>query len=374
MAPRTSSIRAEHAPLAASEEKATGYDSAVAGPLTSRPGQASRAAAPARAGQHRPAPSMTPESARILVADHRGGALEARAAYLATRPYSLARSSSLRTTLRQLETFRPDVVLLEPLTRAAEELEAVELARGPAQVLLSCARDDHGAPLRAGRAFALWAFDLCFHDANDEELELRLARLLAHAHELLEMSALRHSASHDDRTDLLRPKAFQARLVEHFAAAQRHDLELALALLDLDKFGQINKHHDHTVGDALIARVGEVIRRNLRTEDVAGRLGGDEFAVLLPYTGKINAARVVSRLRVEIAKLSGRIEGAREDVPVSASIGFETFDGHDLDTLETLRLHAEAALRIAKRRGGDQAIYYRNRPVDGGGEALAEAR
>jgi diguanylate cyclase (GGDEF)-like protein len=119
------------------------------------------------------------------------------------------------------------------------------------------------------------------------------------------MSELRHRASHDDRTDLLRPQAFQARLVEHFSAAQRHKLELALVLLDMDKFGAVNKRHDHTVGDLLIARVGEVIRRNLRTEDVAGRLGGDEFAVLLPYTGKINAARVVNRLRVEIAKLSG---------------------------------------------------------------------
>lgn len=318
---------------------------------------------------------MTQEIARILVADHRGAALEGRAAFLATRPYALARTSSLRATLRQVSAFRPDLILLEPLTqRGQAELEAIELARGEALVLLQCERGDLEAPLRAGRALALGAWDLLFRDAPDEELELRLARLLEHARQLREMGELRHSASHDDRTDLLRPKAFQARLVEHFAATQRHSgLELALALLDLDKFGAINKRHDHTVGDLLIARVGEVIRRNLRTEDVAGRLGGDEFAVLLPYTGKINAARVVSRLRTEIARLSGHIEGAREDVPVSASIGFETFDGEDIDTLETLRLHAEVALRLAKRRGGDQAIYYRNRPADGG-EPVAEAR
>jgi diguanylate cyclase (GGDEF)-like protein len=130
-------------------------------------------------------------------------------------------------------------------------------------------------------------------------------------------------------------------------------------LLDLDKFGSINKRHDHTVGDLLIARVGEVIRRNLRTEDVAGRLGGDEFAVLLPYTGKINAARVVNRLRTEIAKLSGKFEGAREEIPVSTSLGFETFDGSDLESLETLRRNAEMALRAAKRRGGNKGVYYR---------------
>jgi len=315
---------------------------------------------------------MTQETARILVADHRGDELQARTAFLAARAFELAHSRSLRETVRQIGAFRPGVVLLDPLTQSGlDELEALDLARGPVPVLVLCERDDRAAPVRVGRTLTSGAFDLVFRDASDEELQLRLERLLDQARLLREMGELRHRALHDDRTDLWRPKAFEARLVEHFSAAQRHKLELALVLIDLDKFGAINKRHDHTVGDHLIERVGEVIRGNLRTEDVAGRLGGDEFGVLLPYTGKINAARVVSRLRAEIAKLSGRIEGAREDVPVSASIGFETFDGNDVDSLETLRRHAEIALRLAKRRGGNQGIYYRNAPTDGT-EAPAE--
>ncbi|MSR60986.1 MAG: GGDEF domain-containing protein [Planctomycetes bacterium] len=309
---------------------------------------------------------MTQPSPRILAADHRGGALEGRVAHLVARAFEVGRSSSLRETLRQIGAVRPDVILLEPLTRSgSEEFEALDLARGDVPLLIQGERTDRELPLRAGRALASGTWDLLFRDAGDEEFELRLARLLAHGRLLREMDELRHRASHDDRTDLLRPQAFQTRVVEHFSAAQRHKLELALVLIDLDKFGAVNKRHDHTVGDLLIARVGEVIRRNKRTEDVAGRLGGDEFGLLLPYTGKINAAHVVSRLRSEIAKLSGHIEGAREDVPVSASIGFETFDGGDLDTLETLRKHAEVALRLAKRRGGDQGIYFRNMPAEG---------
>jgi len=308
---------------------------------------------------------MTHPTPRILAADHRGGALEARIAHLAARPYEVNRSASLRETLRQIGSARPDVILFEPLTRSgSEEFEALDLARGDVPLLVQGERADRELPLRAGRALASGTWDLLFRDADEEEFELRLTRLLAHARLLREMDELRHRASHDDRTDLLRPQAFQTRVLEHFSAAQRHKLELALVLIDLDKFGAVNKRHDHTVGDLLIARVGEVIRRNKRTEDVAGRLGGDEFALLLPYTGKINAAHVVSRLRSEIAKLSGHIEGAREDVPVSASIGFETFDGSDLDTLETLRRHAEVALRMAKRRGGDQGIYFRNMPPE----------
>ncbi len=311
---------------------------------------------------------MSQPPPRILVADHQGRGLERWIAFLESRGYALSSASSLRDTVRRIGEHRPDLILLEPLTRQGDaEFEALDLVRGTVPVLVVAGRDDPEAPLRAGRVLEAGAWDLVFHDSEEEELELRVRRLLSHAQLLREMGELRHRASHDDRTDLLRPKSFQARLVEHFSAAQRHRLELALVLLDLDKFGAINKRHDHTVGDLLITRVGEVIRRNLRTEDVAGRLGGDEFAVLLPYTGKINAARVVNRLRTEIAKLSGHIEGAREEIPVSASLGFETFDGHDLDSVETLRRHAEQALRTAKRRGGDQGVYFRSLSTDGDG-------
>jgi diguanylate cyclase (GGDEF)-like protein len=310
---------------------------------------------------------MPQEPPRILIADHQGHGLEAWISHLGAQGYALDVAHSLRESVRRLGAELPEVILLQPLARAGvAELEALDRVRGTVPLLLVTSRDDAEAALRAGRALESGAWDVVFREARVEELELRLSRLLQQARLLHEMGELRHSASHDDRTDLLRPKSFQARLAEHFSAAQRHKLELALVLLDLDKFGSINKLHDHTVGDLLITRVGEVIRRNLRTEDVAGRLGGDEFAVLLPYTGKINAARVVNRLRTEIAKLSGRIEGARSEIPVSASLGFETYDGSDLDSLETLRRHAEQALRAAKLRGGDQGVYFRSPLLDSG--------
>lgn len=128
-------------------------------------------------------------------------------------------------------------------------------------------------------------------------------------------------------------------------------------IADLDRFGQFNKRYDHTVGDRVLSRVGAAIRSALRAEDVAGRLGGDEFGCILPYTQKVDAARVVQRLRERIRAASGRIGGA--DVEVSASLGFETFDGRDLASVESLRAHAEVALREAKQRGGDRALYYR---------------
>ena len=60
-----------------------------------------------------------------------------------------------------------------------------------------------------------------------------------------------------------------------------------------------------------------------------------------------------------VRKLSGKLPGAEGHVAVSASIGFETFNGSDLDSVHTLRRNAERALRTAKLRGGDRGVYYR---------------
>jgi diguanylate cyclase (GGDEF)-like protein len=299
----------------------------------------------------------------ILVCDHRGEGLSERAEGLAGGGYAVEHSATLRNTLERIGRLQPDLILVDPLTDGAVELDAIEDARSdelPTPVLVvGDARDrlPSAVGVRA-RERGLW--DLVRRDASPEELALRIELLRQQAEGLREMSQLRHRATHDDRTDMLRPRSFQERLREHFSAAQRHGLDLAFLLLDLDRFGQINKMYDHTVGDALITEVAGAIRASLRAEDLAGRLGGDEFGVLLPYTKKVDAAHVVQRLLEEIHALTGAVDGAG-DTEISVSIGFETFDGSDVESLESLRRHAELALRKAKDGGGNQAVYFRAR-------------
>lgn len=307
---------------------------------------------------------MSPPS-RILVCDHRGTGIDRELTALGRPDLVLVTSSSLRESLTRLGEAPPDAIVLDPLSRSGTtELAALEATRAVTgqviPLLVIVAQDDEEAATRIDRVLETGAWDLVRRGTKIDELALRLERLVELKQLADEMNDLRHQASHDDRTDLLRPKAFQARVLEHFSAAQRHHHDLALVLIDLDRFGAINKEHDHTVGDVLISRVGDAIRRTLRVEDVAGRLGGDEFGVLLPYTGKINAALVVNRLRQEIVRCSGTPEGAKGHVACSASIGFETYDGVDIESVETLRRHAERALRVAKVQGGDQGIYFRS--------------
>jgi diguanylate cyclase (GGDEF)-like protein len=281
---------------------------------------------------------------------------------LAAGGYAVEHSSCLRTTLARIGALQPDLILVDPLTGGASvELDAIESARSSETAIpvLVVGEPRDRLPSAVGaraRERGLW--DLVRRDATPEELALRVDLLRHQAERLREMAHLRHSATHDDRTDMLRPASFQERLREHFSAAQRHGLHLAFLLLDLDRFGRINKVFDHTVGDALITEVAGAIRASLRAEDVAGRLGGDEFGVLLPYTKKVDAAHVVQRLLEEIHALTGRVEGAG-DTEISVSIGFETFDGSDIESVEALRRHTEQALRAAKSAGGNGAVYFR---------------
>ena len=325
---------------------------------------------------------MTPPPV-ILVCDHRGEGLAELAADLAGGAWRVQTSASLRQSLDLLRGTRPDLVVLDPLAGGGTlELELVAregrregvlpvlFVTDPPQAPHASGVAERGLALGRVEALADGAWDVIRRDAGAAELVLRIERLLAEARRAGELEEMRYRALHDDRTHLLRPAAFQKRLEEHFSAAGRHGFELALLLVDLDDFGRVNKRFDHTVGDRVIESVGEAIRRNLRAEDVAGRLGGDEFAVLLPYTRKIEAAHVVTRLRDEIHKLSGPVSqaGARAGagaggeagaLSISASIGFETYDGTDLESAVELRAHAEVAMREAKRAGGNRGAYYR---------------
>lgn len=312
-------------------------------------------------------PTPASPTATILAADHRGAGLEAVARGVAAGRWNLATTTSVAGTVVALNQRAPDVLVLDPLVEGGRaELEALITSRPDAArpaVLLLCSPERIESALAVLTTLGTTPFELVARGARPEEIRLRIERLLWEREREREISELRHRALHDDATGLLRPRAFQQRLVEHFSAAERHRLDLALVLVDLDRFGAVNKQFDHTVGDRILTRVGEAIRDTLRAEDVAGRIGGDEFAVLLPYTRKVDAAHVTRRLLEKIHAVSGRVVGASGEIDVAASVGFETFDGSDLAGVDVLRAHAEVALRAAKRAGGNRGVYYRALPA-----------
>jgi diguanylate cyclase (GGDEF)-like protein len=153
-------------------------------------------------------------------------------------------------------------------------------------------------------------------------------------------------AATDGLTGLPNKRAVTDALKRTFAQAATTQSPLALLLLDLDHFKQVNDQRGHPVGDQVLASVGATLRGTLRTRDFAGRNGGEEFAILLPDTEIADALEIAERIRAAIAEIS--LHGS--DVSVTASVGVAVFPHHasSPDRLERL---ADAALYLAKRQG-----------------------
>jgi diguanylate cyclase (GGDEF)-like protein len=153
-------------------------------------------------------------------------------------------------------------------------------------------------------------------------------------------------AATDGLTGLPNKRAVADALKRTFAQAATTQVPLALLLLDLDHFKQVNDQRGHPVGDQVLASVGATLRGTLRARDFAGRNGGEEFAILLPDTGITEALEIAERVRAAIAEIS--LHGS--DVSVTASIGVAVFPNH-ASTPDRLERLADAALYLAKRQG-----------------------
>ena len=153
-------------------------------------------------------------------------------------------------------------------------------------------------------------------------------------------------AATDGLTGLPNKRVVTDALKRTFAQATLTKAPLALLLLDLDHFKQVNDQYGHAAGDQVLASVGAALRSVVRDRDFAGRNGGEEFAVLLPDTDIAAALDIAERIRATIAEVT--LPGT--DVPVTVSVGVAGFPDH-ASTLERLDRLADAALYVAKRQG-----------------------
>jgi diguanylate cyclase (GGDEF)-like protein/PAS domain S-box-containing protein len=172
---------------------------------------------------------------------------------------------------------------------------------------------------------------------------------------------LRRLAMHDALTGLPNRLLLYDRAEQAFAVAKRSNSSVALLLMDLDGFKDINDAYGHHVGDVLLQEVSIRLRTGLREQDTVARLGGDEFAVLLPETDVAGAFAASKMLRASLdAPLT--IEGMR--MPVGASMGVALFPAHGDDPLTLLR-RADIAMYAAKRHGSGVSLYEEGSDLEG---------
>lgn len=167
-----------------------------------------------------------------------------------------------------------------------------------------------------------------------------------------EHAELTQRALVDSLTGLGNRRAFDERFAQETARAARHGSQLSLAMVDIDAFKSVNDAHGHPMGDALLCRVGALLRDTLRATDIPMRYGGDEFAVILPATGKTEAWLVAEKLRDALRELAIDVANGAS-CSVTASIGVASL-GASADSAKALLGAADAALYVAKRRGRDR--------------------
>ncbi len=161
---------------------------------------------------------------------------------------------------------------------------------------------------------------------------------------------LKQQATTDGLTGLANRARFDAVLAEQFAAAQLKGQPLALLMMDLDKFKNINDKHGHPAGDAVLKAVAKIMMGGARKQDLAARYGGEEMALVVPGANRATAANLADTLRRAIA--SKPISTGKVNLPVTASIGVAVFEpGSPLKTPAHLIKAADLAVYNAKHSG-----------------------
>ncbi|HUP91822.1 MAG TPA: EAL domain-containing protein [Solimonas sp.] len=253
------------------------------------------------------------------------------------------------------------------VARALREKEAVisNDVQGDPQVLLGARYADAGVrsmvilPLlvagEAAGALALFAGEKDFFHKDEMRLLTGLADEVAFAIDHIEkQERIDYLAYYDVLTGLANRSLFLERVAQYLRGAAAGGHRLAVYLLDLDRFRNINDSLGRPAGDTLLRQVGEWLTGETGDAGVVARVGADRFAVVLPRKLEGDALRRIEEMIGKFLEHAFRLNDAV--FRVSAKVGAAIFPG-DGDDAETLFKHAEAALKKAKA-SGERYLFY----------------
>jgi diguanylate cyclase len=228
---------------------------------------------------------------------------------------------------------------------------ACTLWRGILGAFFSASYPTFLAPHPANYAFAIVA--------NATAVLSLMAVLLAHRDEAAR--ELERLATVDGLTGVLNRRAWMTRAATEMAMSVRYGHPVAVLMIDLDHFKQINDHHGHDAGDRALAFIARALQAAVRPGDLVGRYGGEEFCVLVTHADNAAAGAFDSRMRKYLAEVAEHELG----FPIAYSAGIAMRTSPD-DTLAAMVRRADATLYSAKEQG-------RSRTLDAQGLRLRSA-
>src|SRR5919198_1077338 len=174
-------------------------------------------------------------------------------------------------------------------------------------------------------------------------LRARVGRLVEH---------LAETSKRDPRTGLLNADGFEELLEKELERAQRSESRMAVVVVDIDNFKEVNDELGHREANARLQTVADVLEQTKRRIDAVARLSGQAFALLLPETDEHGAYVLADRLRRSV-----RDAFAGGTRPITASLGVASFPKHG-GTAEELFGCASRAVSVAKELGRDRSVIY----------------
>jgi diguanylate cyclase (GGDEF)-like protein len=309
-------------------------------------------------------------AARVLVVEDSPTQAEWLVQVLSREGYEVTVAQDGREAIRRVRTERPDLVLLDMILPDMDGLEVLRILKARSEdqfvpvILLSVKADldSRVAGLRIG------ADDFLAKPFADAEIQARAAAMLRIKSLQDQLRAakaqLEKLSVTDGLTGLYNHRHFEERLHVEFRRAQRYSDPVALIMLDLEHFKDINDRHGHPFGDRVLRGTGELISSSIRDPDICARYGGEEFAIILPKAHLQGALAVAERVHREVGQKTYVVEGgavARSrpvEARVTASLGIAFYPSKDVNSSESLVKYADQALYRAKRDGRNRICLY----------------
>ncbi len=179
------------------------------------------------------------------------------------------------------------------------------------------------------------------------------ARVKTHLTLKFQRDQLQFRASHDQLTGVYNRHKLVEEGERFFSKAKRHGDHFCVAILDIDFFKKINDTYGHLVGDEVLKSMSNLIKTNVRVEDIVARYGGEEFVIVFDRCNINDAQLKADILRMQVARLFPN------DIKITASFGVTCVDVDRHNSFDDTLKEADEALYKAKETGRNKVIVYK---------------
>ncbi len=296
----------------------------------------------------------------ILVVDDSGDVFEGIKAFLGDQDLvNMSRAANMKEALTMLGQGQFDMIFLDHLLNDGTSIDFLREAEKEGIETPVIVISGQGDEMLVSQVIQLGAYEyLPKNRINLESVSRVINNTLERARlrndvkkaqaKMAEMSTV------DELTKLHNRRYFIEALEGEFERASRYEIEMALIMVDLDHFKKINDTYGHPSGDIVLSKIGGILKKHVRRNDIACRYGGEEFAVILSNVSRENIYAAYDRFREMVSEHLFEYESNQFHITVSIGIAFS----NNAESANDLLSQADQALYQAKDTGRNKTVTY----------------